>query len=168
MPETVSKKECAARLNLTTRQITNLVDAGMPRNVEGNRVSFPWPDALHWYIQYRIDAEVARNGPADFEAARARKMAAEAELAELELAQRRGLLLTTDDFRRELEAPLVRVRAALQNVPGKYAPRCVGLETPAIAQGVLDEVVREAMTELARVAGESDDDDPADTPERAA
>ena len=86
--------------------------------------------------------------PADFEEARARKMAAEAELAELTLARERGRLIPIETHGERLARILERVRARLVALPGSLAPRLVGIETAAEAQGLIAAGVAAVLTEL--------------------
>jgi len=112
-----------------------------------------WPDFPKWR-----DAETAaqirkESSPGDFEEARTRKMAAEAELAEMELARERGELVAVVDVGARLARVLERVRARFVAFPGKLAPRLVGLDTAMEARGVLEQAVGEVLSELS--AGES-------------
>ena len=86
-----SQKEVGELLGVTARQVHNLTEKGMPRRVQNGRPEYPWPDALKWYIAFKVSAEAAKADPIDLEKARARKMAADAELTELELAPGRPL-----------------------------------------------------------------------------
>lgn len=81
-------------------------------------------------------------------AARVRKMAAEARLAELALEEREGKLLPVDSFQRLLGVIVQELRARVTAFPGKYAPRLVGLKTIAEAQVLLEQAANEFLTAL--------------------
>lgn len=157
-----SQTEIAEILGLTTRQIRNLEGEGMPHRAEGNRKLYPLPGAVQWYYQ----REIARAMPTDFEEAKARKMAAEAALAELELAQAEGRIVTVDDMEKMLSSPLYRLRAKMLSLPSKWAPSLVGCRTVAEAQTRLEAAVEEAMLALAETGEEADGDE--DEAKRAA
>lgn len=144
----ISKKELAARIDLTTRQVTNLVDEGMPRIVEGNRVYFPWPQALHWYLEWKTRRASATEKDDEQKNLRLRQLEAEVRMAELELARAEGRSYDLDYLEAQLTGALQRLRAKMLNIPGKYAPALVGCRTIAEAQLRLEEIVAEAMASL--------------------
>lgn len=92
-------------------------------------------------------------------AARVRKMAAEARLAELALAREEGQLLTVVDFERELAKPLDRLRARLLNMPSRWAPQTVGCRTILESQAQWEAAIREAIDVMRRDLLEDDDDE---------
>lgn len=151
--EEVTQSEAARRLGMTPQALGRWTDRpGAPVVLKKGRPYCIWPDFPKWR-----DAELARKAaeaaaPGDFEEARTRKVSAEAELAELELARERGRMVTVDDCADRLARILERVRARLVAVPGKLAPRLVGLGTAMEARGVLEEAVGETLAELS--AGE--------------
>ena len=155
----VTKRELAGILGLSTRQIENLEAEGLPRRADKNRKFYPIPDAVRWYV----DRERRRAEPTDFEEARARKMAAEARLAELMLAREEGKLLAIDDVEREWRQVLERLRAKLLSVPSRYAPALVGRRSIPEAIQVLQQLVEETMLALSETGEEIDaGDDPDD------
>lgn len=145
----VSQSEAARRLGMTPQALGRWTDRpGAPVELTKGRPYCVWPDFPKWR-----DAELTRKakeeaGPADFEKAKARKMAAEAELAEMELARARGELVTVADAGERLAKILERVRSRLVAFPGKLAPRLVGVDTAMEARGVLEGAVAEVLTEL--------------------
>lgn len=152
MSKHVNQRDAAERLGLTTRQVKNLADLGMPTVSAGGKLTYPFPECLKWYVEYKVTSAVNACTPGDFEEAKTRKMAAEAELAEMELAQQRGDLVAVVDVGARVAGVLERVRARLVVIPGKLAPRLVGVETAMEARGVLEVAVGEVLAELA--AGE--------------
>lgn len=81
-------------------------------------------------------------------AARVRKMAAEARMAELAVEEREGTLIPLESFRRLLDTIVAELRARISAFPGKYAPRVVGLKATAEGQALLEEVSNEFLTAL--------------------
>lgn len=106
---------------------------------------------------------------------KARREAARARMAELDLGEREGELVrwevVEDVVGREL---LDRLRAAIMNVPGRWGAQLVGLESPREAQAVLKQMTREFLDHLSgpladRFAAREDDRElPEDFPGREA
>jgi hypothetical protein len=92
----LTQKQCAEGLGLTSRQIHNLVEQGMPRHAKGGKAFYPWPRVLKWYIEFRTK-DVKQAAPrSDVEAALDRRAMAEAQLIEIELAEAQGLNISLD------------------------------------------------------------------------
>lgn len=148
MSRMLSQKAAAEELGLTARQVHNLTEKGMPRTVENGKPLYPFPEAMKWYIAFKVSSELASAEPLDFEKAKARKMAADAELAHLELAKTRGEQIELSEVRKTWERAASRIRAQLLAAPGRYSPRVVGLDSLPAAQRALDAIVRDVLTEL--------------------
>jgi hypothetical protein len=140
----MTKKELADLLGLKPRQIDNLVIEGMPRTKRGRAYVYG-EQAVAWYYQRKEQASEQRP---DVLSSQARREAAKADLAELDLAEKRGQLVRIADVCKDYGAMLERLRGKLLNAPGKYAPRIVGIRTLAQARAVLEDLVRELMVEL--------------------
>jgi len=141
----------ATLLDLDVRRVQQLAKAGViPRAKRG---SYPIAESVRGYIRYLRRTETDRVRPGDFEGARTRKMSAEAEMAEIELATRRGQMVAVQDVVSRVASVLERVRARITAIPGKLAPRLVGAETAMQAQGLLQDAVGEVLTELAEGSG---------------
>lgn len=153
MPEErVSTAEVAKRFGVTARQVRNLRDQGMPCHPDG---TYPWPSCRVWRDE-QLKAIGRREAVPDGEGeARARKLSAEAQLAELNLERARGELVPIRDVERVWGLVLDRLRARLLAAPGKWAPR-LGLPI-AQAQVKLEDVVRELITDLADAADDLPD-----------
>lgn len=84
----------------------------------------------------------------DYEEARARKVAAEAEITELELAKVRGELVVADDVVTAWSDTLSSLKAKMVSIPSKAAPIVAAEDSAGGCQKVLDELIREALEEL--------------------
>lgn len=153
MSRSIPQKELAAILGLSTRQIRNLEAEGMPHEAEGARKSYPIPDAVQWYVA----REQERAQPTDIEDAKKRKLTAEAETAELELARMRGQLVLVEDVVKEQARVYDHMRAKILATSAKAAPAMVGLRSIAEAQVRVEAVMRELMELLAETDDEFDD-----------
>jgi phage terminase Nu1 subunit (DNA packaging protein) len=147
--EKLTIHEAAVRLGITDRQVTNLLADGLPHVGAGNKRRILWPEARRWRDD-QLRAEGARRvRPSSADEADARKKAAEAQLKELELAERRGELVRLDVAERWLVEAFGRVASKLKSLPGSVAMQVVGQTLPERqrqAQALVDEV----MAELAR------------------
>jgi hypothetical protein len=88
----------------------------------------------------------------DLDEARQRKLAAEAQLAELDLARQQGQVVAIEDVGVELERCYSAVRSRLMAIPPKLAPLLCP-DDPATAQSMIEAVVIEALAELSNGAG---------------
>lgn len=83
-----------------------------------------------------------------YEEARARKIAAEAEIAELELAKVRGSLVLAGDVVTAWSDVLANLKAKLISIPSKAAPIVASDDNAGSCQKVIEDLVREALEEL--------------------
>ena len=126
----------------------------MPRTPEG----YPWPECLHWYIDYQTEIKSAQSADTEEGGLQLRKLEAEVRMAEVKLAKEEGSVVTLDDMDKMLAAPLYELRAKLLALPSKWAPSMVGCRTIAEAQARLDVAVEEAMQALSSVGDEIDNE----------
>ncbi len=84
----------------------------------------------------------------DYDTARTRKMNADAEIAELELARIRGTLCLTDDVVSAWETVLQAAKAKFLGLPTKIAPVLANETDVGIVKDLLEQQLREALTEL--------------------
>ncbi len=90
-------------------------------------------------------------------------MRVKCQLAEYELAQRRGEMITADDAEAEVNRVVDLLRAKILNMPGEAAPRIQNLRSNSQARGKLEDIVYELLETLRRTADEIEleDDSPA-------
>lgn len=100
----------------------------------------------------------------DLNEANRRKTAAQAALAELELAEKRGEVVRVDDAARIAGEGYTRVRARLLAMPGRLAPLLAIADTAEECKDLVEGAVTEALAELA--VG-MDEDDSGDDRERS-
>jgi len=85
---------------------------------------------------------------ADYNAARARKMEADAQMAELELLQAKGKLVPAEDVAGAWVDVLAAMKARLMALPSVCAPICATETELATVQSILENQIREALDEL--------------------
>lgn len=96
-----------------------------------------------------VEALAAPAKPKSFDEAKARKMAADAELAELELERERGEVVRIEEVAKAIGEEYAATRAKLLAIPSKLAPR-VALETDEGAcRELIAREITEALNELA-------------------
>ena len=83
-----------------------------------------------------------------YDEARTRKVNAEAEIAELELAQVHGQLVVAEDVISAWADVLGAVKARLMSVASKAAPVVSSETNPGMCQQIIEDLVREALEEL--------------------
>lgn len=91
-----------------------------------------------------------------YDEARTRKINAEAEIAELELAKIRGTLCMTDDVVKAWESVLHACKAKFLSLPTKVAPVVANESDVAKVKDFLESAIREALTELSNYQPEID------------
>ena len=143
-------KELVAFLPVKTRQIENLVNDGLPRAKVGRCWDYG-PDAVIWYY---TDGPGRPAQPVGVEAARARKENAQAEMAEYQLAQIQGKMLSIDFHQEEKNRVYDRIRAKLLNFPGWMAPRVAGRK-----MGEVQKALEDGVNEILEVLSMGDDAD---------
>ena len=89
--------------------------------------------------------------PAKYDEAKARKMAAEAEISEYSLMERRGELLTVTQFEEAVADGYGMIRARLMTMSARLAPELVGVKTQRAARTIVKRVVGEIMTEISEL-----------------
>jgi len=99
--------------------------------------------------------ELIEADPEDYLAARARKEAALADLAEMEAAELRGDLVRTDDVVSCWGEMMASLRARLLVLPSMAAPQVSAPGRALEVQGILAKLVNEALSELSDGVPES-------------
>lgn len=163
-PGAKSQQELAIAIGITTRQLRNLHESGIPRNTDA---TYPWPEALHWYIDFKKNERKAGD-EAEEKTKRDllhRRLDLEVRTAELELAEKERRLVSIDYLEQQTSGLLQRLRAKLLNFPSKWAPAMVGLRTIAEAQARLEPAIAEAMQSLSETGEDTELDDDADDAE---
>lgn len=94
-----------------------------------------------------MNISVKKAGPT-YEEARTRKIAAEAEIAELELKKVNGELVIAEDVVSAWNDVLSALKAKLLSVPIKGAPVVAAEINAATCQHIIEDLINEALEEL--------------------
>ena len=144
-------KVIASLFDITERRVQQLVAQGViPKTERGRYELFP---AVQGYIKFLRERKLSE-AVVSLDEARQRKLAAEAELAEIELAKARADVVRIDDVARQWDAILSGVRTRLLALPTKVAPMVAVENDQSIVKEMIEDGVYSALGELA--AGLSD------------
>lgn len=103
------------------------------------------PDAIRACLADFIGADE----PSSYEDARTREMKARAQLQELELALRRGEVLSAAECERVWTDEVARARARILSVPPSLAPALSAETSEAACKDILEAALYDAIDELA-------------------
>ncbi|HXE90479.1 MAG TPA: hypothetical protein VNK82_05885 [Terriglobales bacterium] len=139
----VGVEKIAKALNVTRRRVNQLVHEGMPRAERGK---YELGACMAWYIRYMQSAFERREmfsddgSSADVRRQRARMLKASADLAEMELAEKRGELVPVEAFKRVMGNMIAVVRSQLLGLPGRVAHQLEGEPRHVIRKRLTDQV----------------------------
>jgi phage terminase Nu1 subunit (DNA packaging protein) len=148
----LSQIELADLLGLSTRQVSNLVALGMPQHGDRGKRWYVWRGCHQWYVSFKVEEGKREVKPSTINEAKLRRETAEAELKELELAERRGDLMTVEAGERVIAQAFARASSKLANLETAIAMRVTGLtvgERQNQARGLVDEVRAELAADEA-------------------
>lgn len=161
----VNQTELGRILPLTTRQIRNLEAEGLPHRAEGNQKLYPLPDAVVWWHERELSRALKSAEISELDVLKARKLEAEAEAKEIEVEERRGLLMPTAQHVQIVAVVFDRIRTKLQAFNASAPPLLVGFDTEREVQVALTPLVDEVLEELQTVG---DDPPEWEAPDEAA
>ena len=143
-------------LLMTDRRVQQLVKDGVIPKTEKNR--YELAPCVQGYIRYLQERAVGNAAaPADFHVEKARLVKLQADKTQMEVDELGGKLVRVDEVKKELYSAITDCKNRLLSIPSKAAPIVTNETNPAIVQGVLDDLVREALTELSKEADEPDE-----------
>lgn len=137
----------AKLLMLSERRIQQLTKEGViPRSERGRYELAPAVQGYVRYLQERVAGTAGAVGEIDFHKEKARKMRADADLAEIEASLRKGDAIAADEVKRGWQIILGEVRAnLLGNTPARIAARLVGVKDEASMRRVVTDEIRLSM-----------------------
>lgn len=149
----LTQMEAADRLGITTTWLRMITKRDIiSRNPDD---SYPWPKVRDQFREFQQNAKEEKSaglGDEDYKVARARRVTAQARLAEIELEVREGELVSVDDHRAVLAKVLDAFRSAMLSMPGAWGPRIVGIQTPAEGTETMRVAGEEILRDMAAVA----------------
>jgi phage terminase Nu1 subunit (DNA packaging protein) len=148
---TYPAKTIAKLLMLTERRVQQLAKEGVVPKAERGR--YELAPAVQGYIRYlqdRAAGAAPQAGTIDYHVEKARKTKAEADIAEIEAAKRRGDAIDAAEVKRAWQLILGEVRAnLLGNTPQRITSLVLGLDDEAQIKRVIRDEIALAMSAAA-------------------
>lgn len=140
---TISAAEAADRLGMTAQAVGQWASRPTaPAVRQGTRVYVQWPGFARWREQELVRQAKAEVAPTVIlDEARTRKALAEASLAEMDLAVRRGDFVAVSDYESAMARVLDRLMARLRAMPVRLSH--LGDECEAAVESEVEAVVVE-------------------------
>ena len=139
----LSQRELAEAFGLTTRQVRNWEKDGLPHQAEGNRKLYPLREAIAWFRDREVAAALKGVDTSAMDEAKLRKLLADAESKELDLAVKRGDLVPLDEVGGLVRESLDAVDSVLRHAPSRFAPALAKTATVQLkeARRILRDVI---------------------------
>ena len=148
----VSKSELAELLRVNLATIDGWVRLGCPAHTRPLRKGQQWKmsvkDVVDWLISRAEEKAKGQSVSTGSEEAKRRKIEAEAELAEHELAEKRGQAVSIAAAQAAWAAMVGSARAKLRGIGSKLGPLVATEIDPFRCRLLIDEAIDEALLEL--------------------
>jgi len=144
----IPKAQFAATFGVSEAQLERYFQQGMPHEKKGRRIMIPMPEGRVWYHKYLVEKGRREAMPQDLDEAKKRREMAMAEIAELDLVDRRCVTMLLEQYENAIDRAFDRVRARIQNLPPRLAGIVLGAQSIQEAQARIEPVVLEVMDEL--------------------
>lgn len=169
----VNRAELATVFGVSLVTIDAWVRAGCPFDERGTGKGSPWvfdtADVAAWR-ESRAFENGGQGEQTDDNALKRRKMTAETQLAELELAREMGLVAPLDQMERALQRVFAEIRGNLRNIPSRVASLIVGETDERILKSTLlaeIDLVLESLTTFDLADDTEADEDDVDEAEES-
>jgi len=141
----------AKLLLVSERRVQQLSKEGViPKTDHGRYELAP---AVQGYIRYLQERSLGRpSAPVDYHMEKARLVKTQADKAEIELKELNGELVRTQDVSDQWYSTITDCKSRLLSIPSKAAPIVAAETNPGECQTIIDDLVREALEELANYA----------------
>jgi hypothetical protein len=149
----VDVKKMALMLNVTPRRVQQMANTeGMPRAAKGQ---YDAGKCLMWYIRYLQDALEKKAVPtgdgsySGLKDERARSIRADAELKEIELAEKRRDLVHVKDVKKSFVDLVHMTKARIMATPARIAAAIMGETSRVMVQAIVEKQLKESLNHLA-------------------
>lgn len=136
------------------------VTAGCPvvsQGGKGRAWEFSLPDVIAWRVERERKAATP-DAPTDAEAAKTRKLIAEAQLAELELAKAKDAVALIDEFERAEARLMAIIQQNVMNVPARAFRQLAGVTDERVFKDVLRAELTQALAQSAAAKIEDEEE----------
>lgn len=165
--EALTRGQLAARLQISHRHLSRLIDEGCPVTGEGRRKRFLWSQVFPWH-QARLAARYGGPKASALVAAQVRKLQIEGDRIALKLAKEKGLVVDVAEIRSAIETTCLNIRNRFLALPRGLASRLCG-ESRVQIEAILDEHIRAILEHLSQHAADlpPEPEEPATDPSAA-
>jgi len=149
----VAIEKVADALNLTPRRVQQLVKEGLPREAKGQ---YDPVKCLLWYVRYlqnKLKSKPVDSGDGVFTSEReerVRRLRADSEIKELNLAERRKKLVAISDVERAVYELVLTTKARMQALPPRLADELMGVTSRVMLQTLIEKAINEALVQLSK------------------
>lgn len=145
-------------LLLTERRVQQLSKENVIPKMDHGR--YDLVQAVQGYVRYLQERSLGRpSAPEDYHTEKARLVKAQADKAELEVKTIRGELVQADAVASEWFAAINDCKSRLLSIASKAAPILASESNAGTCQTIIDDLVREALTELGSYANAEREED---------
>lgn len=147
---TVPVRRLAKMLDLGPRRVQQLADEGVFPKTDRGR--YDVDACVLAYVRYMFTGPAAAGvaaGPEDLLTAKTRKTSAEADIATLNAAERRGELVEVAEIALEARTAMIEIRQRMLQVPERVAGRVLGETDERRLKTALREEISAALAALA-------------------
>lgn len=156
MPTSYPVSTIAKLFGLTERRVQQLAKDGIIPKPEKNQ--YELIGSVRSYINYLQQRAFGKGAaPQDTHFERARLLKAQADMAEIELAERTSELITVERVEADWIQMVTACRAKLLGIPTKTAYQIANLKDPEEVEKFLKRTINEALLELANYESEDED-----------
>jgi terminase small subunit / prophage DNA-packing protein len=153
MGKIVNKVELSEILGISLKAVDMMIRQGMPvkeRGIGGAGGGFKIDvsEAVKWQVESAAKDVSDRLDAVNIDEARLRKIAAEAALAELDLALKRGDAVSLAGVAKRWEGMVTAFKYRCLAIPAKLAPALVAETDLVVARGMLEPEIHEALDAL--------------------
>ncbi len=135
-------------LLISERRVYQLVNDGVIPKTQRGR--FELESAVHGYIRFLQERSVGRpSGPEDYQVEKARLVKNQADKAEIEVQTLSGELVSSENVSKHWYQMVTDCKTRLLSIPSKAAPIVASETNAGAVQEIIEELVREALEELA-------------------
>lgn len=148
----VNIKQMSEMMNVSPRWVQKLAAEGLPR---AGRGKYDAVKVILWYVRYlqaALEKKAVPQGDGTFAGMkdeRARSIRADAELKEMELAQKRRELVRVDDVARAAVDLVVLTKSRIMTVPARLAAEITGESSRIMVQARIEKALTDALSHLA-------------------
>lgn len=147
----VSKAEYARIVGCSPRQVSRMEDAGMPlvkgAGRAGNKIDTGL--AIQWAKEQYLEKHAPKNGAGTLDQERLRLLIAQADEKEIDNAQQRGILISSELVSEFAMAAVANMVSALTGMPGRLADQLALEEEPAKCREILSREIERVRAQIA-------------------